>query len=225
MDRQTGIIAFAFGLAALAYFLWTRRSQAAVPGGETQYVVPDLMTLFTPDGGVYNMPNNATPQPQAPVIGRWQASASGFQLVRNQEGGFQAKAYPDAGGYSIGYGHKITGADGLTPQSVITIAQAEQLLSQDIGFVLLAINSAVKVPLTQNQVDALTSLVYNIGTNAFLHGGPNGGPSTLLTKLNASDYAGAAQQFGAWIYSQGKVLPVLQQRRADEQALFTTLAA
>lgn len=50
------------------------------------------------------------------------------------------------------------------------------------------VNNVVKMPVSQNQFDALVSLTYNIGQAAF-----NG--STLLKKLNAKDYVGTADQF------------------------------
>jgi lysozyme len=51
----------------------------------------------------------------------------------------------------------------------------------------------VKVPVTQNQFDALTSLTYNIGKGKEGFGG-----STLLKLLNQGDYKGAAEQFHRW---------------------------
>jgi hypothetical protein len=71
----------------------------------------------------------------------------------------------------------------------------------------------VKVPLTQNQFDALVSLVYNIGQTAFSN-------STLLKKLNAKDYQGAADQFLRWNKGGGKVMKGLVRRREAERALF-----
>ena len=52
-------------------------------------------------------------------------------------------------------------------------------------------------PLNQNQFDALVSLSYNIGTSAF-------SGSTLVKKLNANDYHGAADQFDVWVNAGGK---------------------
>jgi lysozyme len=75
------------------------------------------------------------------------------------------------------------------------------------------INFYVKVPLTQNQFDALVNLTYNIGENAFRK-------STLLRKLNAGDYAGAAEQFMRWVYDNGKEVDGLKNRRRREKALF-----
>ncbi len=55
----------------------------------------------------------------------------------------------------------------------------------------------VKVPLNENEKIALTSLIYNIGPNAFIK-------STLLKKLNAGDKKGAADEFDRWIYKNQK---------------------
>jgi len=44
--------------------------------------------------------------------------------------------------------------------------------------------------------------------------------STLLKKLNAGDYAGAADQFKRWIYADGVPLHGLEIRRDKERALF-----
>mgnify|MGYP000789209072 FL=1 len=71
----------------------------------------------------------------------------------------------------------------------------------------------VKVPLAQSQFDALTSLVFNIGTVAFVR-------STLLACLNDGDYDGVAVQWMRWKYFKGKVVPGLERRRAMELAVF-----
>lgn len=76
-----------------------------------------------------------------------------------------------------------------------------------------AVSSSVKVPLTQNQFDALVSLTYNIGPGAFKH-------STLLKLLNQGDYAGASQQFDVWIKAGGQTVQGLVNRRAVEKAYF-----
>ena len=77
---------------------------------------------------------------------------------------------------------------------------------------------AVKVPLNPNQFGALTSFTYNLGAG-------NLRSSTLLRKLNAGDYAGAAAEFARWNKAGGKVLKGLTRRRAAERALFEKPAA
>jgi lysozyme len=76
-----------------------------------------------------------------------------------------------------------------------------------------AVNDAVNIPLSQNQFDALVSLAYNIGTNAFK-------TSTLVKYLNALDYKAAADQFLVWNKAGGSVLKGLVRRREAERALF-----
>lgn len=139
-------------------------------------------------------------------------STFGKNLIKQFET-LKLKAYPDSKGYSIGYGHYIKAGDGLTKDSVITKEQAEKLFSQDVAEVYEAIAASVKVKLSQNQTDALTSFVYNVGVEAFKG-------STLVKILNTGDYVGAAGQFDRWVHSNKKVLPSLIARRSAEKALF-----
>jgi lysozyme len=64
--------------------------------------------------------------------------------------------------------------------------------------------------------------VFNVKLTAFR-------TSTLLSKLNQGDYAGAAREFPRWIFGHvnGKVVewPGLVTRRAKEQELFERLMA
>mgnify|MGYP000210714743 FL=1 len=78
-----------------------------------------------------------------------------------------------------------------------------------------AVTQAVKVPLNQNQFDALVSFAYNVGVGALKQ-------STALRKLNAGDYAGAADALTMWTKCNGKVLAGLVRRRKEERALFLT---
>ena len=110
---------------------------------------------------------------------------------------------------TIGYGHTKTAKMGM----VITEEDAERLLREDLDWVEEALEELVEVPLSQPQYDALASFVFNIGRTNFAK-------STLLRKLNASDYAGAAQEFPRWNKQKGKVLKGLTRRRADEREMF-----
>lgn len=94
-----------------------------------------------------------------------------------------------------------------------TEAQAKTYMAHDLKKFEAAVNSAVKRPLNQNQFDALVSLAYNIGTNAF-------SKSTLVKKLNANDYHDAADQFDVWVNAGGKRMQGLVNRRGHEKRLF-----
>ena len=75
------------------------------------------------------------------------------------------------------------------------------------------VNNTVKVPLNQNQFDALVSLAYNIGSTAFKN-------STLVKRLNEGNYKAAANQFNVWVNAGGKRMQGLVNRRAAERTLF-----
>jgi len=115
-----------------------------------------------------------------------------------------------AGVWTVGYG--ATGGR-IGPGTVWTQEQAERDLRDRFEVLGRFVDSMVHVELTPAQKAALTLLIDNIGRAAF-----NG--STLLKKLNAGDYKGAAAQFERWNRGGGKVLPGLVRRRAEERALF-----
>ena len=144
-------------------------------------------------------------------------SAKGIKLIKAHEG-FVAEAYPDAGyGWSratIGYGHtSAAGAPEVKRGMKISRAEGERILKKDLEAVERFVTVNVKVPLNQDQFDALVSLTFNIGGSNFVN-------STLLKKLNAGDYIGAANEFPKWRKSNGQVFAGLVKRRADEKALF-----
>lgn len=73
----------------------------------------------------------------------------------------------------------------------ITAEKSSELLKEDLQWVEDAINSLVRVPLNQNQYDALCSLIFNIGKSAFAS-------STVLRQLNLKNYQAAADAFLLW---------------------------
>lgn len=139
-------------------------------------------------------------------------SASGADFIRRQEG-LTLTEKPDGARYVIGYGHDIQPGENIP--HTITKAQAETLLGNDLDLVANDINAVLRVAVSQNQFDALASLVFNIGNNAFR-------TSTVLARLNAGDYAGAAQAFALFNRIAGNYSVSLAQRRAREMQLFQT---
>lgn len=136
-------------------------------------------------------------------------SDSGLGLIKEYEG-LKTKAYLcPAGVPTIGYGH----TQGVAMGDVCTEQQATDWLKEDCAVAELTVNTNVKVALTQGQFDALVSFVFNLGAGNFVK-------STLLKKLDAGDYAGAAEEFGKWINVNGEPSSGLSRRRAAEIALF-----
>jgi len=136
-----------------------------------------------------------------------ETSSEGIAAIKKREG-FRSTAYPDATGYSIGYGHF-----GVPKSMIVTEEEATDMLLADARRAEDAINSLVEVPLTQNQFDALVSFIYNVGTGAFQS-------STLLKRLNEGCYGMAAAQFPRWIFSQGHESIALEARRNEERDQF-----
>jgi len=146
-----------------------------------------------------------------------QCSQRGIDLIKSFEG-FSLTAYHGkcdrAGLYTIGWGH----ARGVRPGDKITLEQAEKLLREDIRDAENVVNldyvSGRDKPLvTQNEFDALCSLVFNIGSNAYLE-------STVRRKIKQGDKMAAARAFKMWVYSDHKFIQGLANRRADEVRLF-----
>lgn len=136
-------------------------------------------------------------------------SETGLDLIKRHEG-LRLNAYQDSVGvWTVGYGS----TKGVTEGMTITQEEADARLKTDVIAAEKCVNNCVAVPLSQNEFDALCSFAFNLGCGA-LRG------STLLRKLNDSDYDGASAEFKKWDHAGGKVLAGLTKRRADEAELF-----
>tara|TARA_R110000868_G_scaffold77809_1_gene222564 strand:+ start:651 stop:1223 length:573 start_codon:yes stop_codon:yes gene_type:complete len=160
---------------------------------------------------------SATPYPPTSVDGGEDKSYTvdqlflgDVELIKVSEG-LRLEAYLPTPNdvWTIGYGHTKTAKPGMR----ITQSGAEALLKHDLAWVEAALKKYIKVPLTQNQYDALASFVYNLGETNFKN-------STLLKMLNKGDYQGAADQLPRWNKQKGKVLKGLTIRRNHERDLF-----
>jgi len=143
-----------------------------------------------------------------------QTSDKGIALIKEFEG-CKLTAYQDSVGvWTIGYGWTQP-VDGKPIRAGMTIKQetAERLLKTGLVSYESDVSRLVKVGMTQGQFDALVSFTYNLGARSL-------STSTLLRKLNAGDYTGAAAEFMSWNKAGGKVLNGLTRRREAERALF-----
>lgn len=138
-------------------------------------------------------------------------SQRGIDLIKEFEG-YSERVYMCAGGkYTIGYGH----TRGVEPGDTCTREQAEEYLRQDLQDAEETVLALITVPLTQNQFDALVSLVYNIGSGNFYN-------STIrrIINLKINDINEYRKAWLMWIKSKGKVLKGLERRRVVEFNLF-----
>lgn len=134
---------------------------------------------------------------------------TGLDIVKEAEG-LRLSAYLcPAGIPTIGYGH----TKGVKLGDTCTKEQAEKWLENDFFTAKQDVKAVVKVPLKENQLDALASFVFNLGVRKLTQ-------STLLKKLNAGDYSGAAAEFDKWVFAGNVKLNGLIKRRAKERKLF-----
>lgn len=144
-------------------------------------------------------------------------SEKGLSMIERFEGCLLKASNKLDGVWTIGYGQ--TGSYyGKRVRRGMTTTKAEAhawLRDHSIKTYEDAVTQAVKVPLNQHQFDALVSFAYNVGVGALKQ-------STALRKLNAGDYAGAADALTMWTKCNGKVLAGLVRRRKEERALFLT---
>jgi lysozyme len=131
------------------------------------------------------------------------------------------RAYLDPVGIpTVGYGstynydakRKVRLGDSITQEKAV------EWLRKETKSIVPKIKALVKVPINQNQLDSLTSFVYNVGIGAFQS-------STLLRLLNSgAPKEEVAAQFDRWnkgtVRGEKVVLPGLTRRRKEEKALF-----
>ncbi len=120
-------------------------------------------------------------------------------------------AYKDTQGvWTIGVGHtSMAGNPIVTPGMKITQAEAEAVLAKDLVKYEQVIEKALRVPVEQNEFDALVSICFNVG--------PRFADSTCIRKLNNKDRAGAASAIMLWSKP-----PEIVGRRRSEQRQFLT---
>lgn len=202
-------------------------NEASVPNETAPVPLPSSLIKFDPETGLafkyqqFNPIDPTTNKPTQPVqdvtpsgpcgfdpnshtfipSSQWNISQKGLGFIQAREGFGQAagnglvKPYPDPtpDSLAIGYGtHGPVIDTVITPDLRWTQAQAVANLQYALNTHFIpTLVSSVNIPLTQNMVDALLSLMFNVGQTNFTG-------STLVTKLNANDICGAADQFLVW---------------------------
>lgn len=147
---------------------------------------------------------------------------AGYELIKGFEG-VRTKAYKDSVGIptiGIGFIKYSTGkrkGSAVKMQDTITPEEIKQEFLVQVQEYVRGVNAAIrpeiKEGMTQNMFNALVSLCYNIGVRNFSR-------STLVKKLNALDFDGAANEFLKWNRAGGKVVQGLTNRRIKEKNLF-----
>mmetsp|Transcript_37905 Transcript_37905/g.74571 ORF Transcript_37905/g.74571 Transcript_37905/m.74571 type:complete len:682 (-) Transcript_37905:289-2334(-) len=149
---------------------------------------------------------------------------NGRDLIKHFEGYF-ATCYKDTEGiFTIGYGHACQFREpdgsgclsGNNCAGTIDRATATQILNRDIASFVTCVRNAVRVPVNQNQFDALVAFSFNIGCGGFQD-------STLLRKLNEGTLSGTDARYELSRWHSG-CTEGLKRRRYAEGLLYTSCA-
>lgn len=146
-------------------------------------------------------------------------SPAGLLFLAKWEGEVDRAYYDVAHVLTIGIGHAVKPGDPYTPTSTITHQQALDLLAHDVAWAEDAVNGLVKVPLTQNQFDAIVDFTFNCGAGSLAK-------SAILAQINAGNVTAAVPHFLDWdhVTVNGQLVENqgLKRRRITEQNLFLT---
>jgi GH24 family phage-related lysozyme (muramidase) len=169
---------------------------------------------------VFGSANNNNIRPKTNIVASDIAVLPATINLVKQFEGFSPQAYLDTSGLPVvGYGQTKIHGKTVRMGQYITQAQADVALQQELAHLQKMVKSYVEVDLNPHQLGALTSLVFNAGSRILTN-------STLIRKLNAGDYEGAAKEFPRWNKANkgGRlvVFPGLTRRRIAEQQLFLT---
>lgn len=136
-----------------------------------------------------------------------------LEIIKKYEG-FSSQAYKcPAGVWTVGWGH--TGRD-INKDTLLTREEAELMLKKDVANLQEQILFLLDGKPSMNELDALTSLVYNIGLGAFKK-------SRLLKRINLKENGELiAKEWIEFNKVNGKVVKGLLRRRAEEICLYFT---
>jgi lysozyme len=148
----------------------------------------------------------------------YQLSRNGFNLICQFEA-LKLVPYNDSNGYAtVGIGHLIRKGPVTSDDKTITLDEAYALFQKDSLVPVTVINRIIKVPITQNQFDAMVSLAFNIGVGRF-------GRSPIPNLINTGHFYEVPAEFLKHVSdAHGNVLKGLVRRRNAEIELFNRLA-
>jgi lysozyme len=172
-----------------------------------------------PSVGGVNAPNTASVATTAlsgPAARPYRMSPQGLDRIRQREA-FVARVYDDGvGNRTVGYGHMLRPGESFP--GGLTVEQAQDLFARDVERIVSPVLDRIEVPLTQNQVDAIGSFVFNVGPGNFTR--------SILPNLNLGNHQGVLASMFRFITGRNQrtgervTLRGLLKRRQEEVALY-----
>lgn len=142
------------------------------------------------------------------------ASERAISLIKKFEGLRLTSYRCSAGKWTIGWGS----TKDVTPGMTIDLREAELRLIRDLSAIEDELNRMIKIPLSQNQYDAIVSWAFNFGATKVR-------TSELIRKLNLG-LPGVSDEFLRWVHERNPATmkmrksPGLVRRRKEEKDLF-----
>ena len=162
----------------------------------------------------------------------WTISTDGLAAIQQREGlakilaNGSIQCYPDpatgAQPYTIGYGTTQSVLTTIDPGVILNLSfvttkqQCSTWIEDALNQIFIPkLKELITVDLTQSQVDALLSFMYNVGVGNF-------SSSTLRKDINSQNWCQAGDDLLQWKFAAGKVVPGILKRRQDEREQFLT---
>lgn len=145
------------------------------------------------------------------TVAKLNVSQRALEIIGNAES-CRLKPYVCPAGLAtdgIGNTHNVTGKikteTEIAIDWVVNISSSETCLITSKGDVLMS----------QGQVDAFTSFIFNTGCTRFRNN-PDGSETRIFKHIKAGRYKNACNELRFWVYGAGKKLPGLIKRRKVE---------
>ena len=159
--------------------------------------------------------NYAYPDPASPLAKRVRSKYWGYRPARDILANYKEDVHQLSGApWTCGIG--ATGKD-INIDTKWSDREVDRRFKEHLTHFSDAVNKLIKIDgTTASQFDAMVSLAFNIGVDAFAK-------STALRKHNAGDFQAASRAFKLFNMAQGKVNDGLVARRADESAQYLSV--
>lgn len=202
------LLAGAYGIKSIIDGMKTVRDTNAILSSQNTQSGFQLISFTT------STTTNSTSNPSTITgVKNYAPSKAMIDMVSHFEGRSNT-AYKDiAGNWTIGIGHLIKDNESNLIYETISDTKIDSLFRNDVQSAVRTVINNTPSNYSQNTLDALVSLAFNIGNGNFTN-------STLLKNIKSGNIKAASENFLDWRFSGGKESLGLFRRRLAEQLMF-----